>query len=42
MGGGHLPPSTTNKITVSVIDLEQGLKKASWASHNGLSRRLHS
>lgn len=29
MGGGHLPPSTTNKITVSVIDLEQGLKKAS-------------
>ena len=29
MGGGHLPPSTTNKITVSVIDLKQGLKKAS-------------
>jgi hypothetical protein len=29
MGGGHLPPSTTNKITVSVIDLKQGLMKAS-------------
>lgn len=29
MGGGHLPPSTTNKITVSVIGLEQSLKKSS-------------
>lgn len=25
MGGGKLPPSTTNKITVSVIDLVKGL-----------------
>jgi hypothetical protein len=31
MGAGHLPPSTTNKVTVSVIDLEQSLKEASWA-----------
>jgi len=29
MGAGHLPPSTTNKVTVSVIDLEQSLKEAS-------------
>jgi hypothetical protein len=29
MGGGHLPPSTTNRITVSVIDLRQSLQKAS-------------
>lgn len=29
MGGGHLPPSTTNKITVSVIDLEQSFKNDS-------------
>jgi len=29
IGGGHLPPSTTNKVTVSVIDLEQSLKGAS-------------
>ncbi|KAA8566550.1 hypothetical protein EYC84_009100 [Monilinia fructicola] len=25
MGGGKLPPSTTNKVTVSVIDIEKGL-----------------
>jgi hypothetical protein len=29
MGGGHLPPSTTNTVTVSVIDLEKSLKEAS-------------
>lgn len=29
MGGGVLPPSTTNKITVSVIDIAKGLLKAS-------------
>jgi hypothetical protein len=29
IGAGHLPPSTTNKVTVSVIDLEESLK---WAS----------
>lgn len=29
MGAGHLPPSTTNKVTASVIDLERSLKKAS-------------
>ncbi|RDW84913.1 glycoside hydrolase family 93 protein [Coleophoma cylindrospora] len=27
-GGGKLPPSTTNKVTVSVIDLEQTLAQA--------------
>ncbi|KAB8293007.1 hypothetical protein EYC80_007369 [Monilinia laxa] len=25
LGGGRLPPSTTNKVTASVIDIEQGL-----------------
>ena len=29
MGGGKLPPSTTNKITVSVIDLKKALLTAS-------------
>ncbi|KAG4435913.1 hypothetical protein IFR05_008607 [Cadophora sp. M221] len=29
MGGGVLPPSTTNKVTVSVIDLKESLKQAS-------------
>jgi len=29
MGAGHLPPSTTNEVTVSVIDLEESLR---WAS----------
>lgn len=29
MGAGHLPPSTTNTVTVSVIDLEKSLKEAS-------------
>lgn len=29
MGGGVLPPSTTNKVTVSVIDLKKSLKQAS-------------
>ena len=29
MGGGHLPPSTTNTITVSVIDLKKSLLSAS-------------
>jgi len=28
MGGGVLPPSTTNKVTVSVIDLKKSLKQA--------------
>jgi hypothetical protein len=32
VGGGHLPPSTTNKITVSVIDLEKSLKDSIRAS----------
>jgi hypothetical protein len=42
MGAGHLPPSTTNTVTVSVIDLEKSLKEASWGSHNSLLRRFHS
>lgn len=29
MGGGHLPPSTTNRITVSVIDLKKALRSSS-------------
>jgi hypothetical protein len=29
MGAGHLPPSTTNTVTVSVIDLAKNLKAAS-------------
>ncbi|KAK0114501.1 hypothetical protein ONS95_013991 [Cadophora gregata] len=29
MGGGVLPPSTTNKVTVSVIDIKKSLKEAS-------------
>jgi len=29
IGAGHLPPSTTNKVTVSVIDLEKSLREAS-------------
>ncbi|KAI9052418.1 hypothetical protein LZ554_003764 [Drepanopeziza brunnea f. sp. 'monogermtubi'] len=29
MGGGDLPPSTTNRITVSVIDIAESLKQAS-------------
>lgn len=29
MGAGHLPPSTTNKVTVSLIDLARSLKAAS-------------
>lgn len=29
MGGGTLPPSTTNKVTVSVLDLAQVLEEAS-------------
>ena len=28
MGAGKLPPSTTNKVTVSVIDLKKGLAAA--------------
>ncbi|KUJ14632.1 glycoside hydrolase family 93 protein [Mollisia scopiformis] len=28
MGAGHLPPSTTNKVTVSVIDLAKSLEAA--------------
>ncbi|RFU26202.1 hypothetical protein B7463_g10136, partial [Scytalidium lignicola] len=28
MGAGHLPPSTTNEVTVSVIDLKTSLKEA--------------
>jgi len=29
MGGGHLPPSTTNRITASVVDIKQSLLSAS-------------
>jgi len=29
MGGGHLPPATNNRITVSVIDIAKSLKVAS-------------
>lgn len=29
MGGGKLPPSTTNKITVSVVDITESLKVSS-------------
>ncbi|KAH8819551.1 glycoside hydrolase family 93 protein [Xylogone sp. PMI_703] len=28
MGAGHLPPSTTNEVTVSVLDLKASLKQA--------------
>lgn len=29
MGAGKLPPSTTNRVTVSVIDIKESLKKSS-------------